>query len=127
MGKGKLAYSSAGGQDDPPCPILRACPAEPTSSLIVAGPVLAVSLLAVNAVAGRAVVEAVYDGRTPVDLLNDIITGQSVYPVDYHLHRASCTGWRGCWAPLVPWRRRTCVVGLQLVLIVVMKARQDFF
>lgn len=56
--------------------------------LIAAGPVLAVSLLGVNAIAGRALVEAVYDGRTPVDLLNDIITGQSVHPVEFHLHRA---------------------------------------
>ena len=65
--------------------------------LIAAGPVLAVSLLAVNAVAGRAVVEAVYDGRMPVDLLNDIITGQSVYPVDYHLHRARDLVHRLAW------------------------------
>ena len=64
---------------------------------IAAGPVLAVSLLAVNAVAGRAVVEAVYDGRTPVDLLNDIITGQSVYPVDYHLHKARDLVHRLAW------------------------------
>jgi hypothetical protein len=69
--------------------------------LIAAGPVLAVSLLGVNALAGRALVEAVYAGRAPVDLLNDIITGQSVHAVEFHLHRARDLVHRMVWLLVV--------------------------
>ncbi len=56
--------------------------------LVATGPLLATILWALHALAGRAIIEAVYGGQTPFDLLNGVINGQAMHPVDYHLHKA---------------------------------------
>ena len=56
--------------------------------LSLAGPAAAAAGAALHALFGERIVLAMYEQRMPVGLLNEIITGQSIHPVDYHLGRA---------------------------------------
>ena len=56
--------------------------------LTLAGPAAAAVGMALHALFGERIVLAMYEQRMPVGLLNEIITGQSIHPVAYHLGRA---------------------------------------
>lgn len=56
--------------------------------LSLAGPAAAAAGMAFHALFGERIVLAMYDQRMTVGLLNEIITGQSIHPVTYHLRRA---------------------------------------
>ena len=56
--------------------------------LALAGPAAAAAGMALHALFGEWIVLALYEQRMPVGLLNEIITGQSIHPVEYHLRRA---------------------------------------
>ena len=56
--------------------------------LALAGPAAAAAGMALHALFGEWMVLALYEQRMPVGLLNEIITGQSIHPVEYHLRRA---------------------------------------
>ena len=90
--------------------------------LSLAGPAVAAAGMALHALFGERIVLAMYEQRMPVALLNEIITGQSIHPVGYHLERADALVMRGallllasgpaagCWMWLarrlpVPWSR----------------------
>ncbi len=56
--------------------------------LSLAGPAAAAAGMAFHALFGERIVLAMYEQRMPVGLVNEIITGQSIHPVTYHLRRA---------------------------------------
>ena len=56
--------------------------------LSLAGPAAAAGGMALHALFGERIVLAMYEQRMPVALLNEVITGQSIHPVGYHLERA---------------------------------------
>jgi hypothetical protein len=57
--------------------------------LILLGPLSALILWVIYAMSAETVIRAVYDGRTPLALLNEVISGQSIHPVEYHLQKAT--------------------------------------
>ncbi len=63
--------------------------------LSLAGPAAAAAGMALHALFGERIVLAMYEQRMPVGLLNEIITGQSIHPVEYHLGRADALVLRG--------------------------------
>ena len=63
--------------------------------LSLAGPAAAAAGMAFHALFGERIVLAMYEQRMPVALLNEIITGQSIHPVGYHLERADALVMRG--------------------------------
>ena len=63
--------------------------------LSLAGPAAAAGGMALHALFGERIVLAMYEQRMPVALLNEIITGQSIHPVGYHLERADALVMRG--------------------------------
>ena len=63
--------------------------------LSLAGPAAAAAGMALHALFGERTVLAMYEQRMPVALLNEIITGQSIHPVGYHLERADALVMRG--------------------------------
>lgn len=101
-----------------------------------AGPVLALVLWTGYALYGRSLVQALYDGRMPLTVLNEIVTGQETHPVEYHLARAGklvrrlallltlwgplCAGWLA-WARRHPqcWLAQTRIGALLLSTVTV--------
>jgi len=90
-------------------------PGKAAYAAAAAGPALAVVLLAGFALGGEAAVQALYEGRAPLAVLNRVITGQRVHPVSYHLERAAglirglalvAAVAGGLWGGWVAWARR---------------------